>query len=146
MHADVCELNFADNMFHIIVSGDVLEHVPDIDAALRESARVLRPGGRFIGTFPFVTHSEQSFRLACLRDGDVVHFVDEPIYHGNPMDPEKGSLVFELPGWDIIDRALAAGFSDANMTFVCDQTGGVVASSVNQSIPARGIFLAIFDK
>ena len=86
MHADVCELNFADNMFHIIVSGDVLEHVPDIDAALRESARVLRPGGRFIGTFPFVTHSERSFRLACLRDGGVVHFVDEPIYHGNPVN------------------------------------------------------------
>jgi SAM-dependent methyltransferase len=145
LHGDICALDFADDAFHVIISCEVFEHVPDIDAALRESVRILKPGGRFIGTFPFLAHSEQSIRLACLEQGRLVHLVDEPIYHGNPMDP-SGSLVFELPGWDIINRALAAGFSSANMTFICDQTRGVVASSIDQPIPARGVFLAIFDK
>jgi SAM-dependent methyltransferase len=146
MHSDICKSDFADDSFHVIMSCDVLEHVPDIDAALRESARILKPGGRFIGTFPFLAHSDQSYRLARVDDGRIVHLVDTPIYHGNPMDLSGGSLVFELPGWDIIKRALVAGFSSANMTFLCDQARGIVGSSLLQPIRARGVFLAIFDK
>jgi len=36
----------------------------------------------------------------------------EPEYHGDPMSPD-GALVFEIPGWDILGRARAAGFSHA---------------------------------
>jgi SAM-dependent methyltransferase len=38
--------------YALVVSNYVLEHVPDCDAALREVARVLRPGGRFVLTVP----------------------------------------------------------------------------------------------
>lgn len=45
-------LPFADETFHLAVSTEVLEHVPDERLVLGEIARVLRPGGRLILTTP----------------------------------------------------------------------------------------------
>jgi len=39
-------LPFADGAFDVVVAADVLEHVPDLPAAVAELARVLAPGGR----------------------------------------------------------------------------------------------------
>lgn len=43
---DVCQLPFADNQFDLVLSFAVLEHVLDPARAVRQIARVLRPGGR----------------------------------------------------------------------------------------------------
>ena len=45
-------LPFADGAFRTVVSNCVLEHIPDVDAVVREASRVLRPGGRFALTVP----------------------------------------------------------------------------------------------
>lgn len=45
-------LPFADASFDVVLSFQVIEHVPDADAYLREVRRVLRPGGRFILATP----------------------------------------------------------------------------------------------
>jgi SAM-dependent methyltransferase len=42
------ELPYPDNCFDVILSNEVIEHVRDDAAALREMARVLRRGGRLI--------------------------------------------------------------------------------------------------
>jgi SAM-dependent methyltransferase len=42
------ELPFADASFDVVISFDVLEHIPDSDAHLREVARVLRPHGTYL--------------------------------------------------------------------------------------------------
>lgn len=50
--ADAMRLPFRDMSFDVVVALDILEHLPDDAAALREFARVLRPGGRVISTVP----------------------------------------------------------------------------------------------
>jgi SAM-dependent methyltransferase len=54
-------LPFASDTFDLVLSHEVLEHVRDDQAAIREMARVLRPGGRAIifcpnRGYPFETH------------------------------------------------------------------------------------------
>ena len=47
----VCDLPFEDEQFDLTYSFKVLAHVPDIDAAIREAARVTRPGGHLLLEF-----------------------------------------------------------------------------------------------
>lgn len=50
--ADACELPYPDGSFASVLSNCTLEHIPDLDGALGEIARVLRPGGLFATTVP----------------------------------------------------------------------------------------------
>jgi len=45
-------LPFRHSAFGTVIANSVLEHIPDVDAAIGEIARVLRPGGRLLITAP----------------------------------------------------------------------------------------------
>lgn len=70
-------LPYADGMFDLVTAFDVVEHIDDDVAALREMRRVLRPGGRillFVPTFMLlwgvqdeVSHHRRRYRLSELR-------------------------------------------------------------------------------
>jgi ubiquinone/menaquinone biosynthesis C-methylase UbiE len=47
----VCALPFEDDQFDLAYSFKVLAHVPDIDSAVREAARVIRPDGHLLLEF-----------------------------------------------------------------------------------------------
>jgi SAM-dependent methyltransferase len=49
---DACAIPFEDNQFDLVMATDVIEHVDDDALALREVARVLRPGGTLLLTVP----------------------------------------------------------------------------------------------
>jgi len=46
--ADAESLPFDDASFDLVVGHAVLHHIPDVELAMREVLRVLRPGGRFV--------------------------------------------------------------------------------------------------
>jgi ubiquinone/menaquinone biosynthesis C-methylase UbiE len=50
--ADAMRLPFRHNSFDLIIALDILEHLSDDAAALREFRRVLKPGGFIIATVP----------------------------------------------------------------------------------------------
>ena len=52
VNADGTRLPFADGTFDRIIASEVLEHIPDDDAAAAELFRVLKPGGTLAATVP----------------------------------------------------------------------------------------------
>ena len=74
--ADAAALPFASNSFDTVVAADVIEHVDDDGAALREFARVLKPGGHLVLMVPafqslwgpqdIVAHHRRRYRRAAL--------------------------------------------------------------------------------
>lgn len=108
---DVTRLDLADASLDVIGSFDVLEHVPDYPAALREFARCLRPGGRLVLTVPFIESAADSVLRARVReDGSIEHLLP-PEIHGDPVS--GGVLCFHHFGWDLLQACQAAGFRRA---------------------------------
>lgn len=112
-HENAEALSFPDRSFDAIVSCDVLEHVNEPERALREVARVLRPGRRAVMTFPMDPHLDRNQRRAAITEQGIEHF-QPPIFHGNPLSP-KGSLVITDFGWQVLEQMRAAGLPDASL-------------------------------
>jgi len=63
---DALRLPFPDGSFDAVVNGFMLRNVTDVEAALAEMARVVRPGGRVVClemTWPRASLSQPLFRL-----------------------------------------------------------------------------------
>ena len=127
-HLDLENIGHDAERFDAFISGDVFEHVADLDAALKEIHRVLKPNGFLVSSFPFSPWREETEIRASIdrASGDITHHRPAQ-YHGNPVDPENGSLVFSLPGWDIVDRLRNIGFVDARFHAMLSSRHGVVA-------------------
>lgn len=98
---DLRRLTFPDERFDCIVSSDVMEHVFDIEAALREIHRVLRPNGVHVMAIPVTWPiPEKSVTRAKKVDGAVVHLM-EPRYHRAGDGGE--ALVCTDFGWDLLE-------------------------------------------
>ena len=109
---DVTALKLETGSRDVVVSFDVLEHVPDYRQALREFARVLAPGGALVLTAPFVADRAETLVRARLTADGIEHLEPEEI-HGDPLS--GGVLCFYHFGWDLLDAAREAGFSTAEM-------------------------------
>lgn len=65
---DVQHLPFADGTFDAAIAAWMLYHVPDLDRAVGELARVLRPGGRLVAVTNASDHLYEMLELAGVDD------------------------------------------------------------------------------
>lgn len=128
-HMDLQEIDMPSESFDMFVSGDVFEHIPDLDKALAEIHRVLKLGGTLVSSFPFhVERLKTEIRAEITPEGKTHHILPAE-YHGNPVDPENGTLVFSLPGWDILEKLRNLGFSNARMRMIASAEYGVLSNT-----------------
>lgn len=138
-HVDVHDTQFASGSFDAIISSEIFEHVPYLNKALSECRRILRPEGQLIATFPFAAGSERLIQRAVLENGEVKHLIQPPEYHGNPVRPEEGALVFQVPAWDILDQCQNAGFSSAQMLYISDAERGIMQTELDGLFVLRAV-------
>jgi SAM-dependent methyltransferase len=112
------------------VSCEIFEHIPSIPAALAEAKRVLAVGGILLVMCPFAYAQEQSLVRAVLSDDGTITHLMEPEYHGNPVDPDAGSLVFAVPGWEIIEQCRVAGFTSVVMKVQSSRHFGITGAEI----------------
>jgi SAM-dependent methyltransferase len=94
-------LSFEDNTFDVLITSDVLEHVADLDKAISEIYRVLKPNGLHIFTIPVNYCLDKSIERARIEDGSLVNLA-KPVMHGDSIR-ENGILAFRDFGKDVLD-------------------------------------------
>lgn len=93
---------FKDEVFDLVITADVMEHIYNPEKAFKEIHRTLKPGGAHIFSVPLVNKHKKTERWANKgADGSPV-FISTPEWHGNPID-DKGSPVTMHWGFDIVD-------------------------------------------
>jgi len=95
---DALALPFADAEFDRVVAAEVLEHIPDDEAAIAELARVLRPGGTMAVTVPRWLPEKVCWALS-----DAYHEVEGGhvrIYRGHELVAKLEAAGLEYEGRD----------------------------------------------
>ena len=105
---DLGRLTYPDESFDLVLTSETLEHVPDLEAALREVRRVLVPGGWHLFTVPLLPGVAATFARTVVRPDGTLEHRATPIRHpGGDVD----YLVFTEFGADLPELLRAAGFA-----------------------------------
>jgi hypothetical protein len=113
---------FADQVFDLVVTQDVFEHVLSPALAFAEVVRTLRVGGAHVFTVPWYYWKKTLVR-AVLENGQVRH-LEAPDYHGNPIDA-RGSLVVREWGLDLLDFIRETSGVETSVVRVWDRRLGI---------------------
>jgi SAM-dependent methyltransferase len=74
--ADASRMPFPDAAFATVTSNCVIEHIPDVEAAMAEISRVLRPGGRLIFGVPSHRFAQMLLAPTVLRRASLPKLAD----------------------------------------------------------------------
>ena len=130
-HQNLCNLTFDSESFDLVICNELFEHVQDINQAFTEISRVLRTGGRLIATCPLAFGQNASIIKAFTdpESGETRVF-GEPELHGDPVRPQHGSLVYRIPGWDVLVQLKQAGMAQACIHHVASWKYGIFGSDL----------------
>ncbi len=101
---------FADESFASVISTSVLEHIPDIEPVLRETARILKPGGKFVFCGPNHRFPQELWGRRILRKLGVKNLGDSYgrffnwiSRHAHTDSPEVWQERLEKAGFRLLD-------------------------------------------
>ncbi len=134
--ADAERLPYPDQTFDLVVGHAVLHHIPDVEAALREVLRVLKPGGRFV------------FAGEPTRKGDIVaRRLSQATWWAATRALRHGRLKekYGRPAAELHESSAAAAleavvdlhtFDPDALARTCLRAGGVDVSTVTEELTA----------
>jgi len=96
---DICKLSFANASFDLAICNELFKHVRDLNTALKELRRILRPGARLLVIFPIAFGQQESITKATLDNTlELTKYLETPDYHGDPIrsDPNPAHLFTEF--------------------------------------------------
>lgn len=102
---DATALRFEDNSFDAIICSEVLEHLPDYDAAIAEMRRVLKPDGKLCISVPHAWPERICWNLAPPPNG----YAFEPGGHIRIFDEVDLKVSVERHGFKLFRRHHAHG-------------------------------------
>ncbi len=125
---DMTSLPLPTASVDVVTTGYGLRNVPDLDRALAEIARVLRPGGRFL-SLDFEKPAHAGWRRAYFAYLTVVGATVGTLLHGDPDTYRyiPASLARYPGAAAVADRLRAHGFASAD---VVPKMGGFMAIHV----------------
>lgn len=138
LNEDLQALSFDSTMFDVVLSSDVLEHMPSPYLAHSEICRVLKPGGKHIFTVPYGEAMVRDDVRATMVDGVVVNHA-EALYHGDPVRPDEGILVWTIFGLEMLVRLYDIGFQTELWQLHEPMQGIVGPGAIVFSAKRRGI-------
>lgn len=127
-HEDAQNLTFPDLQFDLVVSSETLEHIPNLDRALAEIHRVLKPDGVHLFTVPLKPGTiKTEMRLKVTADGLMTDLILPRLHHpggswGWPVVTEFGE---DLPeyladrGW--LTKVITSQNDDAGRNWTDDE-------------------------
>lgn len=128
VHQDMQALSFHDQSLDGIIHNDVLEHVPDASAGLRECYRVLAPGGAALFTMPWFPNLPYSLVRGTLdAKGDLVEHLPTEL-HGDGIRPE-GIYTFHNFGANFTEELIRAGFARISYGLCYEPSAGFVTNN-----------------
>jgi hypothetical protein len=130
-HRDVRRLNLPPASMQCLLCNEVLEHVEELPPALSSMAEVLPLGGYLLATVPLAYGQRASIVKAVWRgEGVEPELLMEPEFHGDPVNPSQGSLVYRIPGWELLDQLQAAGFRRSELHLIGSAHYGVLGAEL----------------
>jgi len=110
---DATTLTFKNSSFDFILALETLEHIPEYKKALAEFLRTLKANGILLITAPFLPFSERNAVKAFVKEDGEIITLGKPEIHGDPNNPEQGSLCFYHFGWELLKDMRNVGFKEA---------------------------------
>lgn len=132
VHQDLTATSLPSGSFDLVMHAEVLEHVPAWRAVLRETTRLVRPGGWTVFTAPFL-HDRDDFLVRAVEDERwfrkprTRELLPREV-HGAPLHPE-GVLVYQVPGWSLLDAMEEAGLEDVRIGWLSDPDLGITSNN-----------------